>query len=341
MTRERKIINLALQGGGTYGALEWGILDKLLEDGRVQFDAISATSSGAMNAAVLVHGLLEGGNDAAREALYQFWKKISDIGKLINPIQFTPFEQLLGVQIENSMSYFLFNSMISLLSPYQFNPLNLNPLKDILEELVDFDKIRSSKRVKMFVSATNVKTGKMKLFDNKNLSSDALMASACLPYLFQAVEVDEEFFWDGGYMGNPAIFPLIYNSDCPDVLIVHVHPVNRENVPNTAVEILNRISEISFNSSLMREMRAIRFVTKLIQDGWIKEEFKNNFKTMFMHAIRADIPMQSFSRASRLNPDWDFIKLLYEKGREEATNWLKNDYKHIGIKTSIDMEQYL
>ena len=179
------------------------------------------------------------------------------------------------------------------------------------------------------------------MFDNKDLSLDSVMASACLPFMFQAVNVDEDYFWDGGYMGNPAIFPLIYNSDCQDILILHINPIFRDQVPETAVDILNRMNEISFNSSLMREMRAISFVSKMLDDGWIKDKYKKNIKRMYMHAVRADITMEGFSVASKMNTDWSFLCALYEEGRKEGEEWLKQNFDHLGKKTTIDMDEYL
>ncbi|QBR85010.1 patatin-like phospholipase family protein [Legionella israelensis] len=341
MARTSKKINLALQGGGAHGALAWGIIDKLLEDGRVSFDSISATSAGAMNAAVLAYGLARGGNDAAREALHSFWKMISDAGELYSPIRSTPIESFFNVKMEHSMSYFLFDLLTKIFSPYQLNPFNFNPLREVLEKNVDFNEIASCKHTKIFISATNVKTGKIKVFDNKEISIDAVMASACLPFMFQAVKVEEDYYWDGGYMGNPAIFPLIYNSDCNDVLILHINPIYRDEVPETAADILNRVNEISFNSSLMREMRAINFVSRLIDENWIKDEYKSQLKRMFIHAIRADMTMQSYSVASKLNPEWAFIRELYETGRAKGEEWLKDNLNKIGKVSSIDITEYM
>lgn len=341
MAKNTKMLNLALQGGGSHGALAWGILDKFLEDGRVTFDAISATSAGAMNAVVLADGLASGGNDGAREALSQFWKMVSQAGELYSPLKLNLAEQLLGINLENSTAYFFFNLMSKLLSPYQFNPMNFNPLRDILEKLVDFDRIRCCQNIKVFVSATNVRTGKIRVFDNKQLSLDSVMASACLPFMFQAVEIDNDYFWDGGYMGNPAIFPLIYNSICRDVLIVHINPIFRYDIPETAADILNRVNEISFNSSLMREMRAIAFVTNLIDSGWIKDEYVKNLSKIYIHAVRADSSMQSYSVASKMDPSWSFLESLYHEGREKAEEWLKLNFRHIGKKGSININEYL
>ena len=341
MSKTIKKMNLALQGGGAHGALAWGVLDKLLEDGRITFDSVSATSAGAMNAAVLAQGLVTGGNDGAREALGKFWKMISEAGKLYSPMKTTPLESLFGIKMENSMSYFMMDLMSKMLSPYQLNPFNFNPLRDILEKNVDFDTIKYSKKLKVFISATNVKTGKIKVFENKDMSLDVVMASACLPFMFQAVKVEEDYFWDGGYMGNPAIFPLIYNSKCADILIIHINPIYREQVPESAADILNRMNEISFNSSLMREMRAIAFVSKLLDNGWIKDEYKKNMKRLFIHAVRADVTMQSFSVASKMNTEWGFIKQLYEEGRRQGAVWLKQNFAHVGKRTSIDIDEYL
>lgn len=341
MAKSKKRINIALQGGGAHGALAWGILDKILEDGRLDFDSISATSAGAMNAAALVHGLASGGKEGAREALYNFWKKISDSGQKYNPLRLTPWEELWGVPLENSFSYFCFDMMSKAFSPYQLNPFNFNPLRMVLEESIDIELIRAQRSPKLFITATNVKTGKIKIFDNQELSLDAILASACLPFLFQTVQVDEEYYWDGGYLGNPAIYPLIYNAQSRDVLIIHINPIYREQIPHTPDEILNRLNEISFNSSLMREMRAISFVTKLLDDGWIKEEYRSNMKRLYLHAIRADVSMQEFSVASKLNPDWSFLQTLYKQGRSEAEQWLDDHFTHINKKTTIDINEYL
>ena len=336
-----KIINLALQGGGAHGALAWGILDKLLEDGRLTFDSISATSAGAMNAAVFAEGFITGGNEGARAALAKFWKMVSEAGDLYSPIKLSPWEAFFNIKIDHTTAYGFFDLLSKMYAPSQLNPFNLNPLRDIIEKNVDFERIQSAKKLKLFISATNVKTGKIHVFDNKNISIDAIMASACLPTLFQTVKINDDYFWDGGYMGNPAIFPLIYNSDYRDILVIHMNPIYRDIIPESMADILNRINEISFNSSLMREMRAIAFVTKMLDKGWIKDEFKNNIHRYYMHAIRADIAMASFSVASKLDVRWGFIRRLFEEGRLEAGAWLKNNFQHVGKKTSIDMTEYL
>jgi NTE family protein len=334
-----KMISLALQGGGAHGAFRGGVLDRLLEDERIGIEAISATSAGAMNAVVTAYGLAEGGREGARKTLANFWRRISHAAAS-GPLQPSVFDRLTGNHaLENSPAFLFFDLMSRLFSPYQFNPLNYNPLRTVLEQSVDFDRLRSHCcPVKLFLSATNVRTGKVKVFGNDELSSDAVLASGCLPFLFHAVEIGGEHYWDGGYMGNPAIFPLIYGCESPDVLIVHINPMKRPDVPTTASEILNRINEISFNSSLMREMRAIDFVTRLIDmDGGAL-----SLKRLFIHAIPSDEVMVGLSAASKLNADWAFLTDLRDAGRARASQWLDENFERIGKESSVDIhETYL
>jgi NTE family protein len=330
-----KTLNLALQGGGAHGAFTWGVLDRLLEEPRIDFEGVSATSAGAMNAAVLAYGMVEGGREGARKALTSFWRRVSHAAAN-SPIQPTPIERFFGNHtFENSPAYFAFDMMTRMFSPYQFNPFNFNPLRQVLEQSVDFEVLNSSRcRLKLNICATNVRTGKVKVFNNDEITPDVIMASACLPFLFKAVEIDGEAYWDGGYMGNPAIFPLIYSCESPDVLIIHVNPMNRPDLPTTASEIMNRINEISFNSSLMREMRAIDFVTRLIDKdttGSLK------LKRMFIHSVCADEVTLKLGVASKLNADWGFLTSLRDAGRDHAAQWLAGNYDAIGQRSSVDI----
>jgi NTE family protein len=247
------------------------VLDRLLEDERILFEGISATSAGAMNATVTAYGMAAGGRQGARQALTNFWRRVSHAADF-SPLQPSWFDRMTeNRSLDNSPAYVFMDMMTRLFSPYQFNSANYNPLRDVLVQVVDFEALRRrSCPVKLFLSATNVRTGKVKVFDNDEITADSVLASCCLPFLFQAVEIDGESYWDGGYMGNPAIFPLIYNCGSADVVIVHINPMKRPDMPRTATEILNRINEISFNSSLMREMRAIHFVTDLIDADLVK-----------------------------------------------------------------------
>jgi NTE family protein len=330
-----KTLNLALQGGGAHGAFTWGVLDRLLEEPRLDFEGVVATSAGAMNAAIMTYGLVEGGRKGGQRALANFWRRVSHAAAF-SPIQPTLLDHLTGNRaLENSPPFVFFDLVTRLMSPYQFNPLDINPLRQVVQQSMDFEAIRSAKcKLKLNICATNVRTGKVKVFSNDEISCDAVMASACLPFLFRAVEIGEDAYWDGGYMGNPAIFPLIYGCESPDVLIVHINPIIRPDLPRTATEIMNRINEISFNSSLMREMRAIDFVTRLI-DGGSAEGL--NLKRMLVHSICADDIMLELGVASKLNGDWSFLTGLRDAGRIRAEAWLSENYDRIGRRSTADI----
>jgi NTE family protein len=331
---ETKTINLALQGGGAHGAFAWGVLDRLLEDERIAFEGLSATSAGAMNAVVMAYGMTQGGREGAKKALMGFWRRVAHAG-MISPLQPTWFERAQhNHSLENSPAFVMFDLISRLYSPYQFNPLNYNPLRQVLEESVDFDMLRQKSALKLFLSATNVRTGKVKIFGNEELSADAVLASACLPFLFQAVTIDGESYWDGGYMGNPAIFPIIYKCESRDIVIVHINPIERMETPTTARDIMNRINEISFNSSLMREMRAIAFVTKMIDDGTIDE---GKMKRMLIHAIEGQDFMRDLGVSSKMNADWEFLTHLRDVGRERAECWLEDNFSAINKNTSVEL----
>ena len=324
---ETKSINLALQGGGAHGAYTWGVLDRLLEEDRLEVEAISGTSAGAMNAAVFADGMGRGGREEARRALDAFWQNISQAA-LFGPLQPTPFDRASrGWNLDHSAAFIAFDMLTRMLSPYQFNPMNFNPLRDVLARSVDFKRLESCRRVKLFISASNVKTGKVRVFKSGEITPDVLLASACLPFLFQAVTIEGEPYWDGGYMGNPAIFPLIYGTDTPDVVIVQVNPLGCDKVPTSAPEIMNRLNEISFNSSLMREMRAISFVTDLIDEGKLAS---NQYKRINVHWIEAEKQMRGLGVSSKLNARMDFLLHLKEIGRQVAGQWIATHFDAIG-----------
>jgi NTE family protein len=333
----QKTITLALQGGGMHGAFAWGVLDRLLEDGRLEIEGVSATSAGAMNAAVLAYGLLKGDSENARQALHDFWRAVAQSAESYNPFGKIPW--LKGTQtfgLDHSPIYLLADIILRILSPYQFNPSNMNPLREILEQHVDFAALRRHCPIHLYLCATNVETGKIRIFSGQDMCMEAVLASACLPTLFQAVEINGEYYWDGGYVGNPAIFPLIYNCRTRDVVIVHINPIVRPGVPTKAAEILNRINEVSFNSSLMREMRAIAFVTTLIEQGKVE---LGGMKEMLIHSIRSDQTMAALGVSSKYNADWDFLCSLRDKGRTEAGAWLEENYHHIGQRSSVDIRK--
>lgn len=330
-----KRLNLALQGGGAHGAFTWGVLDRLLEEERLEFDGISATSAGAMNATVLVYGYQQGGRAGAKQALDNFWRRIAHAGAM-TPFQATLWDRLSGNKTLDMSPAFVWLDFVSrTFSPYQLNPLNWNPLREVVEASVDFAALqRQALPIKLFLSATNVRSGKVKVFSDTEITADAVLASGCLPFLFQAVEIDGEHYWDGGYMGNPAIFPLIYHCDSRDVLIIHINPLQRADLPITASEILNRINEISFNSSLMREMRAISFVTDLIDAGKVRDV---DLKRLHIHAISAETETRELSVQSKLNADWGFLLELKEAGRLHADRWLAAQFDALGERSTIDI----
>jgi NTE family protein len=329
-----KTINLALQGGGAHGAFTWGVLDRLLEDERIAFEGISATSAGAMNAVVLAYGMAVGGREGAKRALRLFWRRVSH-SAVMSPLQPSLWDRMTGDHsLEHSPAHLVFDVMSRIFSPYQLNPLNFNPLRTVLEQVVDFEMLKRPSCLRLFLNATNVRTGKVKIFGNDEISPEAVLASACLPFLYQAVEVNGEFYWDGGYMGNPALFPLIYECESSDVVVVHINPMEREKLPKTARDIMNRVNEISFNSSLMREMRAVAFVSKLIDDGKVAP---GSMKRLLVHSIEAEEVMTGLGVASKLNADWGFLEHLHAVGRERAGQWLEASFDQLGRRSTIDV----
>jgi NTE family protein len=332
-----RTINLALQGGGAHGAFTWGVLDRLLDENELAFEGLSATSAGAMNAAAFAYGLAVDGREGARKALAGYWKRVSDAAKL-GPLQPNPIDRMLGDhKLTWSPIFTLIDFVTRVLSPYQFNPANYNPLRDVVEQSINFDVLkRPDCPVKLFLSATNVRTGKVKIFAGTEISASAVMASACLPTMFHAVEIDGEAYWDGGYMGNPALFPLIYNCESADIVTVHINPLFRKEVPRAAGDILNRINEISFNSSLMREMRAVSFVTKLITQNRVVD---GGLKRVLIHSIAADEFMGALSPTSKYNADWDFLIFLRDQGRKCAGDWVAKNFVKLGVESSIDVDQ--
>jgi NTE family protein len=328
-----KSINLALQGGGAHGAFTWGVLDRLLEDGRIYIEAISGTSAGAMNAVIVADGLMRAGEDGARESLARFWKGVSDAARL-SPIQRGPIDIFMGNwSLDNSPSFILSDLLNRITSPYDVNPFNLNPLKDLLEREVDFDLVRSCDKIKIFVSATNVETGRVKVFNRHELTCEMVMASACLPFMFQAVEIDGVPYWDGGYMGNPVLFPFYNHSECDDIVIIQINPVERKGTPRTAREILNRVNEITFNSSLLKELRAIDFVRRLLDEGKLAPD---DYRRLHVHVIEAQDQIMPLGASSKLNAEWAFLRHLFEIGREAAGVWIERCYEHLGKNSTID-----
>lgn len=340
--QENKTINLALQGGGAHGAFAWGVLDKLLEDGRLSIEGICATSAGTMNACALAYGHYTGGKDGARECLHNFWWNVHQAGQRFSAVRRMPWEAFLpksdaSWNMDHSPSFFFFDALTRMFSPYQWNPFDVNPLKDVLEQSIDFEALRRCDCMKLFISATHVKSGKVHVFEEKEMTVDVALASACLPFVFKAVDIDGEAFWDGGYMGNPALFPLFYKTESRDVMIVHINPIERDSVPRSAPEIMNRINEISFNGALLKEMRAIAFVKKLLEHDMLKDKYKERFKDVLVHSISADEAMKHLSVASKFDCDWKFLTDLRDRGRETMAQWLEENYSKVGTEDTVDL----
>jgi NTE family protein len=252
----------------------------------------------------------------------------------LSPIQRGPIDVFMGNwSLDHSPSFILSDLLNRITSPYDVNPFNLNPLKDLLEREVDFDLVRSCDKIKIFVSATNVETGRVKVFNRHELTCEMVMASACLPFMFQAVEIDGVPYWDGGYMGNPVLFPFYNHSDCDDIVIIQINPVERKGTPRTAREILNRVNEITFNSSLLKELRAIDFVRRLLDEGKLAPD---DYRRLHVHVIEAQDQIMPLGASSKLNAEWAFLRHLFEIGREAAGVWTETCYEHLGKRSTVD-----
>jgi NTE family protein len=334
----KKHINLALQGGGALGAFTWGVLDHLLDDGRLVIEGISGASAGAVNAIMLADGLARGGLGEARKRMADFWRAASLDGNLPD-LQRRAVDRLFSfLPLEGTPVSFWFNAMSRYLSPYDVNPLNINPLKDLIERFVDFDAIRAATDLKLFVSATNIVNGHLRVFTREEMTADMVVASACLPNLFRAVEIDGVPYWDGGYVGNPALYPLIGATETESLLLVQINPLKREIVPKTNPEILARVNEITFNSSLMAELRGLSFVGQLIDEGKLARGTKpGEYRRINFHRIALEGPAASLDAGVRLNTDYDFFEMLRNNGRRAARRFLDAHYDDIGVRSSMDL----
>lgn len=338
-TAKRKPISLALQGGGALGAYTWGALDRLLEDDRIEIAAISGTSAGAMCAVVLAEGLVNGGPEDARAKLRSFWEGVAKAG-LNNPYRRTPMMAFLSAFTPAwlqgpSMAQWA-DAASAFSSPYDFNPLNTNPLKELLEELVDFDAVRKCTSLQLFLGATNVDTGRIKIFETSELTADHVMASACLPQLFQAVTIDGTPYWDGGFTGNPALFPLFRVRQTRDIVIVQVQPIAREGAPRTAADIAARVTEVTFNASLLSELRAIEFVDRLIDENKLPPDGKH--RKFLVHNVSEDEPLRPLALGVDLNTDLAHFEELFTQGRTSCDLWLAAHFDDLGERSTVDLK---
>lgn len=329
-----KGVNIALQGGGAHGAFTWGVLDKFFEDDRLWIDAISGTSAGAMNAVAAAHGMHENGAIGARKTLETFWHEVSRVSRT-SPVQRSWWAKATGDwSLETSPGFQWMNAIQRVASPYDLNPFQLNPLRDVVDATIDFDRVQRCSDMGVFISATNVETGRVKVFERGEITLDSTMASACLPYMFHAVEIDGVPYWDGGYMGNPPLFPFFHGSPSNDILIVQINPIERPGAPRRASDIQNRINEITFNSALMHELRSIDFVRRLLDAGQLDE---SKYRRMNVHVINLCPSVAKLDASSKLNAEWDFLQFLYETGRQVAAEWTEENFAAIGERSTVDI----
>lgn len=334
--RDIVLVDLALQGGGSHGAFTWGVLDRLLEEPWLQIDGISGTSAGAMNAVVLVSGHVAGGSEGAKAALERFWRQVSHAARF-SPLRRSPLDILLGRWTLDTSPFFVaFDLAARLFSPYDLNPGGANPLRDVLEECVDFERVARAP-IRLFVTATNVRTGRGRVFRNAELTPDVLLASACLPTLFQAIEIDGEAYWDGGYAGNPTITPLVRECKSKDTVLVAVNPVERPGTPRSAREILDRLNEVSFNSTLLKELRMIAVLRQVANPGSCEGAL---WAGMRVHLI-ASQTMTDLGASSKFNAEWAFLCMLRDEGRRCAESFLKTHGEDVGKRSTVNLDVLL
>ncbi len=336
VTRDPVLIDLALQGGGSHGAFTWGVLDRLLEEPWLQIDGISGTSAGAMNAAVLADGYAKGGANGARIGLKTFWRRVSDAARF-SPFQRGPLDVMLGRwTLDSSPMYVAMDLMSRLVSPYQMNPRGNNPLREILADLVDFMRLATSP-IKLFITATNVRTGRGHVFKNNAITPEVLLASACLPTMFQAIEIDNELYWDGGYSGNPTITPLVRECNSQDTILVTINPVERKEPPRSAAEILNRLNEVSFNAVLLKELRMMALLRQVADPGGAEGA---KWAGMRIHRIGSEM-LTELGASSKLNAEWAFFTLLHAEGRRSAQAFLEAHAMDLGRRSTLNIDDLL
>jgi len=339
---QNKIVTLALQGGGSHGAFTWGVLDRLLEDTRIELEGISGASAGAMNATVLAHGFCKAGREGAREALAAFWGRIA----IKEPFSFlAPEIQSGGGSLFNQSAPAGMQALLAMtrfFSPTQLNPFDINPLRDILQEQIDFERLRHTGTIKLFIAATRVSTGTLKIFRNRDLTLDALLASACLPSMHRPVEIDGEAYWDGGLTANPPIFPLLYRCSARDLMVVLLHPCSRPGTPTTITEIGQRLSEISFSSAFSTELGGLALAKREAETSMFAfGTLERRLKRLNMHMLEANDLMSQLDVMSKLNTKTSFIHALHAEGRIAADQWLERHFHTLGHRSSFDLGRYL
>jgi len=330
--KRQRIVNLALQGGGAHGAFTWGVLDALLEDGRYRFEGASGTSAGAMNAVVLAQGLMTGGPEAAREALARFWTTIAES---------VPFELITrsmdgGFKVSPAVNFLL--DLTHYFSPSQLNPFDLNPLRKVVEDQIDFERLRAESPLKLFVAATRANTGTLRIFKNVDMSANAVLASACLPTIHHAIEIDGEPYWDGGYSANPAIYPLFYECASPDIVLVLLSPSRLGDNPQSAREIQARAVDIAFNSAFRREMSTILQAREYAAASLLPlGRLERRLQRLRFHLIDATRDMRTLPYESKMTAHLPFLETLRDMGRERARRWLRSKDAAVGRTSSLNL----
>lgn len=340
MSREPVLIDLALQGGGAHGAFTWGVVDRLLEEDWLTIEGVSGTSAGAMNAAVLASGYATGGRRGAQEALEAFWRRVS-AAAVLSPFQRGPVDVLLGRwTLDNSPAFLAMDLMARLISPYDVPSFGENPLARILRESVDFGAVAAGP-IKVFVTATNVRTGRGRIFRQRQITPEALLASACLPQLFQAIEIDGEPYWDGGFAGNPTLVPLIMELESDDTILIPINPIERTTAPRSARDILDRVNEISFNAVALKELKMIALLRQVAEAGAadLLPEARQ-WARMRMHLVRNDV-MVTLGYSSKLNAEWAFLAMLRAEGRKAAQAFLDQHGDAIGKRNTLNFDAQL
>ena len=343
--RKKKRISLALQGGGSHGAFTWGVLETLLHDGRFDFAGLSGTSAGGMNAAAVVQGLATGGAAGAARCLEDFWRRTHELALCVAPLFADPLGKAYGnpnlVTAPGMMLRAMLEPLMGTISPYAANPLNYSPFRSLVEDFFDFDAIRAYDRCKLFLAATHVRTGKIRVFHNREIDCDTLMATSCVPTMFHAVEVGGEYYWDGGYVANPAIFPLIDECNAKDIVLVQLTRSRCERLPRQAAEIDERFREITLNACLIREIRAIHLITRMIDEKKLKH---SSIRRINLHIVKDDAVFADLGAGSALNTDWDFLNALRRAGGETAQRWIGANYARLGTDIPFDeslLDDYL
>lgn len=335
--KSTKTVALALQGGASHGAFVWGVLDRLLEEERLGVEGISGTSSGAINGALVACGVAEGGREGARQRLERFWWGISEACAARRRKSLLPSLLFDRKRFDFSSRGMFYDVMNRMLVPYEFDPKTMDPLREVIAKSIDFDLLHASDEIRLFINATNVRTNKIRIFDGSEVTIDAICASCCLPFLFEAIEIDGEHYWDGGYVGNPAIYPLLYNCETSDFLLVEANPIRISETPTTASGILERINAISFTSTLMREMRTMALISDLVEEGAIRR--RAGLRAIRMHMVAADEAIEMLDNRSRFSAEWPFLLSLHALGRRSANAWLEQNFDAIGDRATLDIHE--